>query len=201
MTTQEGVNEMTLTFHVPAFSARIGDVEVTVAENGIVRVNDEPIFLTHSEQAFLLLLAQGRGQVRTPGMLFAGLYSGVLSVDLKILDVFACKIRSKLGNFHETAASVVKTVWGRGYAFGSPAVEPVAAPQGFPSPEDRWVPSRKAHVITAIRRGSVSQDDVLTFYPDLSAQELIEWLQIFELFGQAGLRSTRTLAYLQARAA
>jgi two-component system cell cycle response regulator CtrA len=44
--------------------------------------------------------------------------------EVKIIDVFICKLRKKLA--HAGAADLIGTVWGRGYVLRDPAVGAVA---------------------------------------------------------------------------
>jgi hypothetical protein len=62
--------------------------------------------------------------------------------------------------------------------------------------ETRWVPSRKAAVIKAVRQGTVALDDLGRLY-GLSIEEYRAWEQAFDRYGVPGLRSTRTQIYRQ----
>jgi two-component system cell cycle response regulator CtrA len=60
------------------------------------------------------------------------LYGGMDEPELKIIDVFVCKLRKKLAQA-TGGKHYIETVWGRGYvlrdpAEGSPAVAPVVVP-------------------------------------------------------------------------
>ncbi len=79
-----------------------------------VEVNGKPVHLTNKEYAILELLAIRQGTVLTKEMLLSHLYNGNEQPDTKIIDVFVCKLRKKLG---EAAGGVnyIETVWGRGY--------------------------------------------------------------------------------------
>jgi two-component system cell cycle response regulator CtrA len=73
----------------------------------------EPLHVTNKEYAVLELLLMRRGSIITKAHMLAYLYSGMDEPEIKIIDVFICKIRKKL-----TAAGVgdlIETVWGRGY--------------------------------------------------------------------------------------
>ena len=59
-----------------------------------------------------------------------------------------------------------------------------------PAPK-RWVPSRKAEIVAAVRGGFLSLDDALQRY-GLSIEEYLTWQHGIDLFGHAGLRVNRT---------
>jgi len=77
-------------------------------------VDDRAVHLTGKEYAVLELLSLHKGTVVTKEMLLAHLYGGIQELELKIIDVFVCKLRKKLaratGGHH-----YIETVWGRGY--------------------------------------------------------------------------------------
>ena len=52
-------------------------------------------------------------------MLFRSLYGGMDEPEIKIIDVFMCKIRKKLANA-SNGKDYVETVWGRGYLLREP---------------------------------------------------------------------------------
>jgi hypothetical protein len=58
----------------------------------------------------------------------------------------------------------------------------------------RWVPRRKAAVILAIRNRDITVWDACERY-DLSAKELADWERDLDLYGIAGLRTTRVSIY------
>jgi two-component system cell cycle response regulator CtrA len=77
-------------------------------------VDDRAVHLTGKEYAVLELLSLHKGTVVTKEMLLAHPYGGIQEPELKIIDVFVCKLRKKLaratGGHH-----YIETVWGRGY--------------------------------------------------------------------------------------
>lgn len=82
------------------------------------------VLFTQKEASVLELLAFRKGTIITKEMVMNYLYSGRDEPELKIVDVFICKIRKKLsvalGNL-----DVIYTVWGRGYQFVPEGFEPV----------------------------------------------------------------------------
>ncbi len=92
-----------------------------------VDVDGMPVHLTGKEYQMLELLSLRKGTTLTKEMFLNHLYGGMDEPELKIIDVFICKLRKKLA----TATgddSYIQTVWGRGYVLKDPG--PLA--QGAP---------------------------------------------------------------------
>jgi two-component system cell cycle response regulator CtrA len=90
-----------------------------------VQVGDTPVHLTGKEYQMLELLSLRKGTTLTKEMFLNHLYGGMDEPELKIIDVFICKLRKKI----TTATGgecPIETVWGRGYVLRDP--EPVAEP-------------------------------------------------------------------------
>ena len=67
----------------------------------------------------------------------------------------------------------------------------------LPSPgTKRWVPSRKAVVVAAVRGGLLSLDEACSRYA-LTVEEFLSWQELIERHGLAGLRTSRILQYRQ----
>lgn len=156
----------------------------------VVRVNGERIKLTDQETNFLFCVVAGNGTVRTKAMLFGKLYPHFRDVDVKIFDVLACKIRSKLQRVHKEAGKVLRTVWGRGYAWGTPNRDSVPITKISLPLDLRWTPARKAAIIDMLILDRVSVGEVLDYYVDLSAEELLELRQGY-MIGYRGLHTTK----------
>jgi hypothetical protein len=58
-----------------------------------------------------------------------------------------------------------------------------------PTNTKRWVVSRKAAVVIAVRKGKITVEEVLRRY-QLSEEEFLSWRRAFETYGLAGLRVT-----------
>ena len=85
-----------------------------------VEANGQPLHLTGKEYGILELLSLRKGTTLTKEMFLNHLYGGMDEPELKIIDVFVCKLRKKLA----TACSgenYIETVWGRGYVLRDPA--------------------------------------------------------------------------------
>jgi DNA-binding winged helix-turn-helix (wHTH) protein len=93
----------------------------------VVSVNDKPVHLTVKEYGILELLSLRKGMTVTKEMFLNHLYGGAYEPELKIIDVFVCKLRKKLA--HATGDKhYIETVWGRGYALRDPAPMAAATP-------------------------------------------------------------------------
>jgi two-component system cell cycle response regulator CtrA len=83
--------------------------------------------LTGKEYGVLELLSLRKGSTITKEMMLNHLYGGLDEPELKIIDVFICKMRKKLANA-SGGKNYIETVWGRGYALreGAPEMRAMA---------------------------------------------------------------------------
>jgi two-component system cell cycle response regulator CtrA len=79
-----------------------------------VEVDGAQVHLTNKEYAILELLAMRKGTVLTKEMFLNHLYSSMDEPEIKIIDVFICKLRKKLADA-SGGTNYIETVWGRGY--------------------------------------------------------------------------------------
>lgn len=79
-----------------------------------VEVNEQRVHLTGKEYQILELLALRKGTTLTKEMFLNHLYGGMDEPELKIIDVFICKLRKKL-SAAAGGTNYIETVWGRGY--------------------------------------------------------------------------------------
>lgn len=79
-----------------------------------VMIDDKVIHLTGKEYAILELLSLRKGTTLTKEMFLNHLYGGIDEPELKIIDVFICKLRRKLAEALD-GEDCIETVWGRGY--------------------------------------------------------------------------------------
>ena len=79
-----------------------------------VSVDDRQVRLTKKEYSILELLSLRKGTTLTKEMFLNHLYGGVDEPELKIIDVFVCKLRKKLA-LATGGKHYIETVWGRGY--------------------------------------------------------------------------------------
>jgi two-component system cell cycle response regulator CtrA len=97
---------------------RTGDVVVNL-DAKTVEAQGQRVHLTGKEYQMLELLSLRKGTTLTKEMFLNHLYGGMDEPELKIIDVFICKLRKKLaaatgGDHH------IETVWGRGYVLRDP---------------------------------------------------------------------------------
>ncbi|MEH6546089.1 MAG: response regulator transcription factor [Sneathiella sp.] len=86
-----------------------------------VEVSGQRLHLTGKEYGMLELLSLRKGTTLTKEMFLNHLYGGMDEPELKIIDVFVCKLRKKLAA--ATAGdNYIETVWGRGYVLRDPEV-------------------------------------------------------------------------------
>ncbi len=84
-----------------------------------VTVNAQEVHLTGKEYAILELLVLRKGMVLSKEAFLNHLYGGMDEPEMKIIDVFVCKLRKKLAQ--AGADNLIGTVWGRGYMIREPA--------------------------------------------------------------------------------
>jgi two-component system cell cycle response regulator CtrA len=90
-----------------------------------VEVDGGRLHLTGKEYAMLELLSLRKGTTLTKEMFLNHLYGGMDEPELKIIDVFICKLRKKIASA-TGGDNYIETVWGRGYVLRD-QVDPVAA--------------------------------------------------------------------------
>lgn len=84
-----------------------------------VDVAGDTVHLTGKEYQMLELLSLRKGTTLTKEMFLNHLYGGMDEPELKIIDVFICKLRKKLAEA-TGGESYIETVWGRGYVLRDP---------------------------------------------------------------------------------
>jgi two-component system, cell cycle response regulator CtrA len=80
-----------------------------------VEVDGKPVRLTNSEYTILQLLATRKGTIISKEMFLSHLYGEKSEApDVKIIDVFVCKLRKKLSDA-SGGQDYIETIWGRGH--------------------------------------------------------------------------------------
>jgi two-component system cell cycle response regulator CtrA len=103
---------------------KTGDIEVNL--NGkTVEVRRNTVHLTGKEYQMLELLSLRKGTTLTKEMFLNHLYGGMDEPELKIIDVFICKLRKKLSEA-TGRENHIETVWGRGYVLRDPKPDDAA---------------------------------------------------------------------------
>ena len=84
------------------------------------------VHLTGKEYMILELLSLRKGTTLTKEMFLNHLYGGMDEPELKIIDVFICKLRKKLA-LACGGQNYIETIWGRGYVLRDPEEHAQAA--------------------------------------------------------------------------
>ena len=102
-------------------SIRTGRIIVNL-DAKTVESEGRSIHLTGKEYQMLELLSLRKGTTLTKEMFLNHLYGGMDEPELKIIDVFICKLRKKLAEA-TGGENYIETVWGRGYVLRDPEGE------------------------------------------------------------------------------
>lgn len=103
---------------------KTGDIEVNL-DGKTVEVRGNTVHLTGKEYQMLELLSLRKGTTLTKEMFLNHLYGGMDEPELKIIDVFICKLRKKLSEA-TGRENHIETVWGRGYVLRDPKPDDTA---------------------------------------------------------------------------
>jgi two-component system, cell cycle response regulator CtrA len=103
---------------------RTGKIAVNL-DAKTVEVDGHPVHLTGKEYQMLELLSLRKGSTLTKEMFLNHLYGGMDEPEVKIIDVFICKLRKKLA-LATDGANYIETVWGRGYVLRDPVEHAIA---------------------------------------------------------------------------
>ena len=85
-----------------------------------VEVDDKQLHLTSKEYGIIELLSLRKGSTLTKEMFLNHLYGGMDEPEVKIIDVFICKLRKKIEKLSAEGGACIETVWGRGYVLRDP---------------------------------------------------------------------------------
>jgi two-component system cell cycle response regulator CtrA len=101
-----------------------GDLVVNL-DSKTVAVSGKRLKVTSSEYRMLELLSLRKGMTISKEMFLNHLYGGMDEPEIKIIDVFICKLRKKLASA-SLGKEYIETVWGRGYVLREPSEQDVA---------------------------------------------------------------------------
>jgi two-component system, cell cycle response regulator CtrA len=101
-------------------TVRLGRLELNL-DSREVTIDGRDIHLTGKEYSILELLVLRKGMVLTKEAFLNHLYGGMDEPEVKIIDVFVCKLRKKLAR--AGADGIIGTIWGRGYMIREPAIQ------------------------------------------------------------------------------
>jgi len=99
----------------------IGNLVVNL-DTKSVEIDGARVRLTGKEHQILELLSLRKGTTLTKEMFLNNLYGGIDEPEIKIIDVFICKLRKKLAKA-SGGKNYIETVWGRGYVLRQPTDE------------------------------------------------------------------------------
>jgi two-component system cell cycle response regulator CtrA len=95
-------------------------------DNKSVEVDGARVHLTSKEYHMLELLSLRKGTTLSKEMFLNHLYGDTDEPEMKIIDVFICKLRKKLSAATD-GVNYIETIWGRGYALRDPKVDAAVA--------------------------------------------------------------------------
>jgi two-component system cell cycle response regulator CtrA len=98
---------------------QIGDLVVNL-DSKTVEVGGQHVNFTGKEYRMLELLSLRKGITITKEMFLNHLYGGMDEPEIKIIDVFICKLRKKLAGV-SNGKDYIETIWGRGYVLREPS--------------------------------------------------------------------------------
>ena len=103
----------------------IGQLKINL-DSRTIEAGGKSVHLTGKEYGILELLSLRKGTTLTKEMFLNHLYGGMDEPEVKIIDVFICKLRKKLADATD-GSNYIETVWGRGYVLRDPHADKKAA--------------------------------------------------------------------------
>jgi two-component system cell cycle response regulator CtrA len=97
---------------------RTGDLIVNL-DSKMAEINGVRVHLTGKEYQMLELLSLRKGTTLSKEMFVNHLYGGMDEPELKIIDVFICKLRKKLAHA-SNGKDYIETIWSQGYVLREP---------------------------------------------------------------------------------
>lgn len=128
-----------------------------VADNAMVTKVMRRWRLTGSEAQLLVALHDAKGRACSKDHLLDALYGQGEGPEIKIIDVFVCKLRKKIG------AEKISTVWGRGYmlsAAGCEALDAIAGMGAWEVPLAAAPENSAAIILKALASGDKSSESI-----------------------------------------
>jgi len=109
----------------------IDDLTVNLSRKTVAIAGND-VHVTGKEFAMIELLALRKGSTVSKDQFLTHLYGGFDEPELKIIDVFVCKLRNKLRKASPEGRQYIETIWGRGYVLReqrteSPSLQPEIA--------------------------------------------------------------------------
>jgi two-component system, cell cycle response regulator CtrA len=97
---------------------KTGELAVNL-DTKTIEVGGARVHFTRKEYQMLELLSLRKGTPLTKEMFLNHLYDGMDEPEVKIIDVFICKLRKKLANA-SNGRNFIETLWGRGHVLRDP---------------------------------------------------------------------------------
>lgn len=141
---------------------RFGNMAVNI-DTKTCTVGEQNVHLTKKEYNMLEILALRAGSTVTKEMFLNHLYGGIDEPEIKIIDVFICKLRKKLSQADlrvgGTGKHQIETIWGRGYVLYNDDNKPNYA-QTLNDPTET-VPSSKSQAIdeTTLKAERIAEEN------------------------------------------
>jgi two-component system cell cycle response regulator CtrA len=88
-------------------------------DSKMAEINGVRVHLTGKEYQMLELLSLRKGTTLSKEMFVNHLYGGMDEPELKIIDVFICKLRKKLAHA-SNGKDYIETIWSQGYVLREP---------------------------------------------------------------------------------
>ena len=130
-------------------------------------VDNQPVHLTGKEYQMLELLMLRQGTTITKEMFLNQLYGGMDEPDIKIIDVFICKLRKKLAAVNAGVHSI-STTWGRVYK-----MDKTAMPNRPSSPAPEYNSTKQAEETLRLREQLIAIRSEMGLGEDASISEVM----------------------------
>src|ERR1700730_4849707 len=98
---------------MPQSVTQTGDLIVNL-DSKTVEINHVHVHLTGKEYEMLEFVSLRKATTVSKEMFLCHLYRGMDEPEMKIIDVFICKLRKKLASA-SNGRDYIETIWGRGY--------------------------------------------------------------------------------------
>lgn len=104
---------------------KVGKISLDM-ETRSAEINGNPFPITSKEYGILELLMLRKGTPIKKETFISHLYSGIDEPEIKIIDVFVCKLRKKIEDA-TGGENYIETLWGRGYVIKDPSENSISS--------------------------------------------------------------------------
>ena len=105
----------------------VGNISLDLTSQ-LMFANGIPVPLTGKEYSIFEMLLLRKNRVQGKVEILDYLYNGIDEPDMKVLDVFVCKIRKKMEKLIGKGSCPIETVWGRGWVVRDRGEGPIPYP-------------------------------------------------------------------------